>query len=76
MFDTDARRVTFRCEANGIPVPHLHWFKNGHPLISNKRIQIRNHTELIIENVTDELDTGVYQVGFIIHVFKSNGAIP
>lgn len=35
-----ARTVRFDCDAQGFPVPEVHWFKDGQPLVINGRIKV------------------------------------
>ncbi|XP_055533794.1 peroxidasin isoform X2 [Wyeomyia smithii] len=53
-------RVTLECEADGNPLPHIWWKRNGQPLVETNRIYLNDDdTELTIEHIK-ESDSGTY----------------
>ncbi|XP_062542992.1 peroxidasin [Armigeres subalbatus] len=53
-------RVTFECEADGNPLPHIWWKRNGQPLSETNRIYLSDDDiELTIDHVK-ESDSGRY----------------
>ncbi|XP_058835456.1 peroxidasin isoform X2 [Topomyia yanbarensis] len=52
--------VTLECEADGNPLPHIWWKRNGQPLVETNRIYLSDDDiELTIEHVK-ESDSGTY----------------
>lgn len=54
-------------EASGTPKPVAEWFKGDKPLAESDRVKIssvENAHKLVIENSSEELDSGVYLVRF------------
>ncbi|XP_053689507.1 peroxidasin [Sabethes cyaneus] len=53
-------RVTLECEADGNPLPHIWWKRNGQPLVETNRIYLSDDDiELTIEHIK-ESDSGTY----------------
>lgn len=53
-------RVTLECEADGNPLPHIWWKRNGQPLSETNRIYLSDDDiELTIEHVK-ESDAGEF----------------
>lgn len=40
------RKITFFCEATGIPRPEVNWFKDGAELYQHRFFQVRNSREI------------------------------
>lgn len=56
-------RVTLECEADGNPLPHIWWKRNGQPLSETNRIYLSDDDiELTIEHIK-ESDSGEFGGG-------------
>ncbi|XP_070192772.1 contactin-like isoform X2 [Littorina saxatilis] len=53
-------RLTWHCEARGIPPPTYRWYKDGQPLQNSTGVKIIGNT-MVIDRVEKERDNGMYQ---------------
>ena len=57
----DSRKsASFNCSVSGYPIQSIRWYKNGHPLVKEDRMDIQSDTLLIIHDV-NRLDQAMYQ---------------
>ncbi|KAJ7311161.1 hypothetical protein JRQ81_006766 [Phrynocephalus forsythii] len=57
---TRASTARFVCKAEGEPSPHIHWMKNGEPLLSQGRVKMQSSGSLVINQIGLD-DAGYYQ---------------
>lgn len=51
--------MRLNCTADGVPKPHIHWLKNGKPLVMESRMS--NASDQLIFSQTFKYDSGIYQ---------------
>lgn len=57
----DSRKsASFNCSVSGYPIQSIRWYKNGHPLVKEDRMDTHSDTHLIIHDI-NRLDQAMYQ---------------